>query len=236
VKKNFHVVLTSCCLVFLFTGVATSAKADVCGAIAGNVVANCGFETGDFSGWTLSGNLDPRFYGVDSTDPHSGTYAAYLGALGGGGTAIGSLGPFLELSQTLNLLPAEYYRVSFYFDQTAPPTQGYLNYIDLRFGGVLEGFAVNVPVIRYTPVSFVLSTSGDGAAAAQTILQFNIQNDAGFFDLDDVSVVALGPVPEPGTIGLMLAAICGAGVFAHIFNRSRSWLGMTVNASQRREG
>ena len=30
----------------------------ICDSIAGNLVANCGFETGTFSSWTQSGNTD----------------------------------------------------------------------------------------------------------------------------------------------------------------------------------
>src|SRR5215831_15760142 len=37
-----------------------------CAGVPGNIVANCGFETGDFTGWLQSG--DPSFTGV-RTDP-----------------------------------------------------------------------------------------------------------------------------------------------------------------------
>src|SRR4030095_9985739 len=46
--------------------------AGVCG-----VVQNGGFETGDLTGWTNSG--DTSFTGVDSSNPHSGTFALYSG-------------------------------------------------------------------------------------------------------------------------------------------------------------
>src|SRR5262249_25131594 len=46
---------------------------------AGNLV-NGGFETGDFTGWDLSGNTG--FTGVSAINPHSGTYAAFLGPIG----------------------------------------------------------------------------------------------------------------------------------------------------------
>ncbi|HEY7212587.1 MAG TPA: PEP-CTERM sorting domain-containing protein [Bryobacteraceae bacterium] len=216
-RCNIRKLIKSCCFVLLLTGGA-AAKADVCGAIAGNAVSNCGFETGDFSGWTLAGNLQGgappnNFYGVDQAFPNSGSWEAYLGVQGGEGTAIGTLGPFLELSQTLNLLPGEYYKVSFFYDQNGPdPSPGYVNYIDLRFGGELRGGLIDAPNSGgvYLPVTLVFATSGNAAAAAHTVLQFDFQNDADVWYFDDVSVTAIGPVPEPASWGLLLAA-AGAG-------------------------
>jgi hypothetical protein len=60
------------------------AAGSVCNAVAGNLVANCGFETGDFTGWTLTGN--PGFISIISsgtgnggTSPNSGNFAAQRG-------------------------------------------------------------------------------------------------------------------------------------------------------------
>ena len=72
-------------LLFLVAALAVTATPllaqDICQSVAGNLVANCGFETGDFTGWTQSGNLGlhrrhrRRF-------AFSGNYAAYLGPIG----------------------------------------------------------------------------------------------------------------------------------------------------------
>ena len=47
------------------------------GAAQANLVTNPGFETGDFTGWALSG--DTTFTGVDGFSPHSGSFGAFLG-------------------------------------------------------------------------------------------------------------------------------------------------------------
>ncbi len=196
---------------------ANVAQADTCGSVAGNVVQNCGFETGDFSSWTYSGNLEGgappnNYYGVDNSNPNSGTYAAYIGVQGGGGSDIGTLGPFLTLSQTLNLLPSEYYQVSFYLNQNAPtPNPGYLNYFDARFNGAYVFTEENVPNSGgvYQMYTHRVSTPVDAAAASASLLAFNFQNDSDFFFLDDVSVTALGPTPEPASFLLVLPVLAG---------------------------
>ena len=64
---------------------ASSAWAqDVCQSVANNLIVNCGFETGDLSGWTLSGNMGfSRVRGIGNPPyPYSGNYYAKLGPVG----------------------------------------------------------------------------------------------------------------------------------------------------------
>src|SRR5580704_4911525 len=85
---------------FLSVLLLPSAKADVC-TMPTNVVSNCGFETGDFTSWTVSGNDVPgelgNLYGVEGTDPFptpggtapfSGNFQAYFGDLNANATTI----------------------------------------------------------------------------------------------------------------------------------------------------
>ncbi|MBZ2168986.1 PEP-CTERM sorting domain-containing protein [Marinobacter sp. F4216] len=73
---------------------------------------NSGFETGDFTGWTVGGTARDHGVAVDGTpissahfsfqpshvNVHSGQYAAY-------GTTAAHYGEFLSLSQTVNVRP-----------------------------------------------------------------------------------------------------------------------------------
>src|ERR1700712_823790 len=100
-SKLLRLALPASILVFCGALATSPAKADTCGSSAGNTVQNCGFETGDFSHWILSGNLQGgtppnNYYGVDGSQPNSGSSAGYFGVQGGGGTSVGQLGPFLE--------------------------------------------------------------------------------------------------------------------------------------------
>ena len=61
-----NLLVTASVIVMLESG---SAKADL--------VVNGGFETGDFTGWTLNGHNTLNF--VSSENPHSGTYSAQAG-------------------------------------------------------------------------------------------------------------------------------------------------------------
>jgi hypothetical protein len=68
--------------------VASSAwSQDVCQSVSTNLIVNCGFETGDLSGWTLSGNTSyTRVRGIANPPyPYSGNYYAKLGPVGSDG-------------------------------------------------------------------------------------------------------------------------------------------------------
>src|SRR5664279_886057 len=58
----------------------------ICDGVAGNLVANCGFETGDYTSWTQGGNLS--FTSVTANAPYvnSGSFASAMGPVGGDGT------------------------------------------------------------------------------------------------------------------------------------------------------
>ncbi len=60
--------------------------ASICDGVAGNVIVNCGFETGDLTGWTAGGNFS--FSGVSGSAPYvnSGNFGAQLGPVGSDGT------------------------------------------------------------------------------------------------------------------------------------------------------
>ena len=60
--------------------------ASICDSMPGNVIVNCGFETGDFTGWTQGGNT--TFMGVTPLAPYvnSGSFGAQLGPIGSDGT------------------------------------------------------------------------------------------------------------------------------------------------------
>ncbi len=172
-------------LVFLITaGAIPSAHAQT------NLVQNPGFETGNFTNWTIgNSNNDIAFVGPGV--PHSGSFAAELGGEG-------TLAP---VSQTLPTVSGESYIFSFYFgsDGTIP------NEFRVSFGDSQLFDSTNIAASNYTLESFnVVATD------ATTTIAFGGRDDLGFVDLDDVSVVA--NVPEPSTWAMLsLGAVC-AGV------------------------
>lgn len=203
-KKNIQKSLLAAGM--LMVASASFAAPSMCDAIVANLVANCGFETGAFSGWTLSGNDVPgaegNLYGVemgpdpvDGISPNSGDYQAYIADLAANATT---------LAQTLPTQAGDSYLISFALAQDTVPGAGEgSNILNATFGATTLINQVNVPVEGYTNYSFMTVATTD-----TTTLSLTAGNGLGEFLLDDVSVT----VPEPGSI-----AVLGIGLLAMLF-------------------
>lgn len=183
--------------------IAVSALGLSAPVLAQNLVTNPGFETGNFAGWTLSGNTG--FTGVSTTNPHSGSYAAFLGPVGSTGT----------LSQWIPTIAGDTYNVGFWL---------------LSDGGTPNSFSAT---FGSNPILLNLSNSGafsyfdftfTATGSAPTLLSFTYRQDPAYWYLDDVSVVGpRGAVPEPATWAMMLLGF-GAIGFAMRKGRQRQTL------------
>ena len=161
------------CLVSNSLGATLSANADLT-VIPPSLVQNGGFETGDFTDWTGSGNFDDLSCWVDYYDAYSGLYGAGFGPFG-------SLG---YLSQTLSTIPGQKYLVScwLYGDGSTP------NEFLVSWGGVTLFDQLDLGYTGWTNLQFQA-----GAAAANTVLALGFRNDPSWFSLDDVSVLQIPP-------------------------------------------
>jgi len=140
-----------------------------CDMVAGNLVMNCGFETGDFAGWTRSG--DPTFTMIDSGSAHSGMFGL-------------DTGPTSDLGFISQILPTG--------DQGA---MHHISFWLLNLGGTPNRFQVSwegqiiydqsdLPQFDYMRFDFDVFACGTGSELKFGFLQF-----PSFFHFDDVVVV-----------------------------------------------
>ncbi len=155
-------------------------------------IGNGGFETGDFTDWTFSGQTDVNFvdsvdasqwYGVtalqgvdDSQFVHSGIYGAFLGQT--------NLLGFL--SQTLPTIAGQQYLLSFWL---ANPAIGTPNEFQVIWNGTTLFDQADLGQFGWTNLQYVVTTDTES-----TTLQFGFRNDLAAFALDDISIQA---VPAP---------------------------------------
>ena len=207
-KKYITFTCIVSCLVF---GATQSKASSVCDGVAGNLVANCGFETGDFTSWTLSGNDVPgeegNLYGVEGTDPvdsiipNSGSYQAFFATLDSNAT---------KLSQDITTTAGDLYTITFWVAQDTASSSEYGNELLASFGGTSLVDDSDVVVEGYTEYTYNVGP----VSGSSNTLELTFGNGLGEFLLDDVSVVDNGPVvtPEPDSLllfGTGLLALVG---------------------------
>jgi len=141
------------------------------------LISNGGFETGDFTGWSLSGNATNMYVTGISQFVESGNYAARLGP-------IGALG---YLSQSnIPTVTNQTYLLSFWLEN---PDGGLPNEFNVSWNGNIIYDQTNLPQFGWTNMQFAVTAVG-----ATSTLQFGFRNDPQFFGLDAVSLTA---VPTP---------------------------------------
>jgi hypothetical protein len=140
---------------------------------------NGGFETGNFTGWTQSGDLGST--GVSGTfagtAPHSGNFQAYFGPVGGLGFITQNLATTVGVSYTLSFWLAHPY--------TDTGTEWLVS-----VGGSTLTDVHNAANFGYTQFTFTFT-----ATSSTTALQFGFLEPPSYFFLDDVTVTAATPGP-----------------------------------------
>ena len=149
-----------------------------------SIVENGGFETGDFTGWTLVGDtiIGNNYYNAVTTENvfpgvvHSGNFGAFLRE-----------GGFLAtLTQDLPTASNQLYQLSFWLNN---PGSGSGQQFIARWNGTNLMNLLNPPVFAWTNYQFLVTAPG-----TNTQLRFLARNDPNYFGFDDVSVTPVPPV------------------------------------------
>jgi len=162
-----------------------------------NILFNGGFETGDFTDWTLVGDTtigNALYNGVVDAGSLNGDGAACVHS-GIYGAALGESGFLASISQTLGTLPGQAYRISLWLQNPVNDT-GQEYQVNWNTNSSTITTLVDVPspgAFTWTNLIFLVS-----AADTNSTLQIGARNDNHIFGLDDVNVT---PIPVPTISG-----------------------------------
>ena len=139
-------------------------------AVGQSIVQNGGFETGDFTGWTESGDSSSTLITTNASYVHSGYYSAELGPPSTPG----------DLSQNLATYPGQTYLLSFWLRN---PTGGTPNKFQALWNNTLVVAQTNLTSTAWNNFQILVAATG-----TVTPLQFGIIDQPDYLALDDISV------------------------------------------------
>jgi hypothetical protein len=206
----------------LFLGISMALWAASASAGGIDLVANGGFTTGDFTGWTSSSDENWYVNGIDTNPgaPSDTSYAAENGCVGAScnDPVNGSW-----ITQSLATEVSQTYTLTFFYDPGASSEDDggggadaiadasviTTTELDVLWDGslVTGGQIVNATSSTWEEYTF----TGLTASTTSTVLEFTGREDPDYLQLTDISVTAdASPtVPEPASLTLIGGGLLG---------------------------
>ncbi len=191
-------------ITFQVTNLASQLVQTITGSVivGQSFIPNGGFETGDFTAWTLNSagspynfvtnfltyNIGTRRHPTNiAINAHSGSYFA----------ALAGIGSQANLSQTLPTATGQKYLISLWMDSPDGETP---NEFSVSWNGGTLFDQVNLPELGWTNLQFIVT-----AAGGSTVLQIGTRDDFTWLALDDVTVrpgfaPAISTQPTPASL------------------------------------
>jgi hypothetical protein len=137
------------------------------------ILQNGGFEFGDFTGWTTSGNFSASTVNTNSLYADAGFYGGKFGP-------VSLLG---YISQTFATIPGQAYIIGFMLDNPTAMTNSEFN---VTWDGTTLMDVTNLGLIGWLPYNFLVT-----ASRTNSTLKFGFRDDPSYLGLDEVYVSAI---------------------------------------------